>query len=129
MEILRVIIKHITLKWLNSLVEYVKKQLTINIKPIAAVYVINGYIHSAPTSKKLHKARFNTVEHLFFIPCLKKSHLIHLLTKNRKTIHMANTYSPSHLKRINYLYFEKTDFNKMIATHDSSFSLLHLNIS
>ena len=110
MEILRVIIKHITLKWLNSLVEYVKKQLTINIKPIAA-------------------ARFNTVEHLFFIPCLKKSHLIHLLIKNRKTIHMANTYSPSHLKRINYLYFEKTDFNKMIATHDSSFSLLHLNIS
>ena len=107
----------------------------------------NKSIHTGYNN--LNKTTYIQTQHSdinwFGMPCLNFP-LIPLLTMNWKKYTMVNTYSSSHLKtqsftknannflqdktnnKIQCLYFDIADFNKIVATHIDSFSLLHLNI-
>ena len=52
LKISRIIIKHVDLKWLNPLVEYIKKQMARNLNSTVIFHIINKYIQPAPISIK-----------------------------------------------------------------------------
>ena len=85
------IIKHIALKMVKFSSRICQKAVTITIKLTAAAYVINGYIQPAVISKKYIKLDLTLWNSLVFHTLFKE-------IAYRKTIHMADAYSPSQLK-------------------------------